>query len=123
MFYLDLTSLPYVFALSSTKSQFTCTQRKPRIRRQEEYLSSLANRRRLLNDSRDIIRAAMEILTPAQLAERLHVKPSWVYEQTRKRTGVRNPDSFPYIKMGLYLRFDWNDVLAWLERQKRGGSE
>jgi len=63
----------------------------------------------------------MEILTPAQLAERLHVKPTWVYEQTRKRTHIRNADSFPYIKMGLYLRFDWNDVLAWLERQKRGG--
>jgi len=87
----------------------------------EEYLSSLANRRRLLNISRDIIRAAMDILTPAQLALRLHVKPTWVYEQTRKRTHVRNADSFPYIKMGLYLRFDWNDVLAWLERQKRGG--
>jgi len=87
----------------------------------EEYLSSLVNRRHLLNISRDIIRAAMEILTPAQLAERLHVKPTWVYEQTRKRTHIRNADSFPYIKMGLYLRFDWNDVLAWLERQKRGG--
>jgi predicted DNA-binding transcriptional regulator AlpA len=62
----------------------------------------------------------MEILTRAQVAERLQVKPTWVYEQTRKRTGV-NADPFPYIKMGRYLRFDWNDVLAWLERQKRGG--
>jgi hypothetical protein len=34
---------------------------------------------------------------------------------------VRNADPFPYIKMGRYLRFDWNDVTAWLERQKRGG--
>jgi hypothetical protein len=63
----------------------------------------------------------MEILTPAQLAQRLHVKTTWVYEQTRKRTDVRNVDKFPYIKMGRYLRFDWNDVLSWLERQKRGG--
>jgi len=69
----------------------------------------------------DIIQAAIEILTPIQVAERLRVKPTWVYEQTRKRTGVRNPDPFPHIKMGLYLRFDWNDVVAWLERQKRGG--
>src|SRR5260370_8130465 len=60
----------------------------------------------------------MEILTPQQLAERLQVKPSWIYEQTRKRSGVRNPDPLPHIKMGLYLRFDWRDVLAWLERQK-----
>ena len=68
-----------------------------------------------------MIQAAMEILTPAQLAERLHVKPTYVYEQTRKRTDLRNADSFSYIKMGRYLRFDWNDVLEWLECQKRGG--
>ena len=59
------------------------------------------------------------ILTPQQLAERLQVKPSWVYEQTRNRSGVRNSDPLPHIKMGLYLRFDWRDVLAWLERQKQ----
>lgn len=63
--------------------------------------------------------APIEILTPQQLAERLQVKPSWVYEQTRNRSGVRNPDPLPHIKMGLYLRFDWRDVLGWLERQKR----
>ncbi len=63
--------------------------------------------------------APIEILTPQQLADRLQVKPSWVYEQTRNRSGVRNPDPLPHIKMGLYLRFDWRDVLAWLERQKR----
>src|SRR6266480_243558 len=60
----------------------------------------------------------MEILTPQQLAERLLVKPSWIYEQTRNRSGVRNPDPLPHIKMGLYLRFDWRDVLAWLERRR-----
>ena len=59
-----------------------------------------------------------EILTPAQIAERLQVKPTWVYEQTRERAGIRNADPFPYIKLGRYLRFDWDDVLAWLERQK-----
>ena len=63
--------------------------------------------------------ALMEILTPQQVAERLRVKPSWVYEQTRNRSGVRNSDPLPHIKMGLYLRFDWRDVLAWLERQKQ----
>jgi hypothetical protein len=61
----------------------------------------------------------IEILTPQQLADRLQVKPSWVYEQTRSRSGARNPDPLPHIKMGLYLRFDWRDVLAWLERQKQ----
>ncbi len=47
-----------------------------------------------------------EILTPTQVAERLQVKPSWVYEQTRERAEVR------------YLRFDWKDVIDWLERRK-----
>ena len=61
------------------------------------------------------------ILTPEQLAERLQVKPSWIYEQTRTRSGVRNPDPLPHIKMGLYLRFDWPDVVAWLDRQKKNG--
>jgi hypothetical protein len=62
------------------------------------------------------------ILTPEQLAERLQVKPSWIYEQTRSRSGVRNADPLPHIKMGLYLRFDWRDVIAWLERQKKNGA-
>jgi excisionase family DNA binding protein len=69
----------------------------------------------------DIILAAMEILTIAQVAERLQVKPRWVYEHTRKRAKCFADDSLPHIKMGRYLRFDWKDVLAWLERQKRGG--
>jgi predicted DNA-binding transcriptional regulator AlpA len=60
----------------------------------------------------------MEILTPEQLAQRLQVKRSWVYEQTRYRADARNADPLPFIKLGLYLRFDWKDVLAWLERQK-----
>ena len=59
-----------------------------------------------------------EILTPAQVAERLQVKPSWVYEQTRERTEVRNSDPLPHMKMGRYLRFDWEDVVVWLERRK-----
>ena len=59
-----------------------------------------------------------EILTPAQVAERLQVKPSRVYEQTRQRHGIRNPDPLPHIKMGRYLRFDWRDALQWLERHK-----
>jgi hypothetical protein len=62
--------------------------------------------------------APIEILTPQQVAERLQVKPSWVYEQTRNRSSVRNADPLPHMKVGLYLRFDWQDVLEWLERHK-----
>jgi excisionase family DNA binding protein len=60
-----------------------------------------------------------DILTPEQLAQRLQVKPSWVYEQTRDRAGIRSNDPLPFIKMGRYLRFDWDDVLAWLTRHKK----
>jgi predicted DNA-binding transcriptional regulator AlpA len=60
-----------------------------------------------------------DILTPDQLAQRLQVKPSWVYEQTRDRAGIRSSDPLPHIKMGRYLRFDWCDVLAWLKRHKK----
>jgi excisionase family DNA binding protein len=56
-----------------------------------------------------------DILTPKQLAERLKVKPGWVYE--RLRPGKPNP--LPVIKMGRYLRFHWPAVSAWLESCQR----
>lgn len=58
------------------------------------------------------------VLTPQQVAARLQVKPSWVYEQTRDRASVRATDPLPHIKMGRYLRFDWCDVREWLDRRK-----
>jgi predicted DNA-binding transcriptional regulator AlpA len=77
----------------------------------------------VVNDAPGSSEAPIEILTPQQLADRLQVRPSWVYEQTRNRSGLRNPDPLPHIKMGLYLRFDWRDVLSWLERQKAKRSQ
>jgi excisionase family DNA binding protein len=61
----------------------------------------------------------LEILTPQQVAERLQLPESWVYEQTRNRASVRVADPLPHMKVGRYLRFKWSDVLAWLERQNR----
>ncbi len=58
-------------------------------------------------------------LTVEELAVRLKVKPSWVFEQTRTRAGVRNRDPLPHVKMGRYLRFSWAEVSAWLTRQRR----
>jgi predicted DNA-binding transcriptional regulator AlpA len=60
-----------------------------------------------------------EILTPAQVAERLQVGVSWIYEQTRSRASARNSDPLPHIQMGRYLRFHWPDICAWLERRKQ----
>jgi hypothetical protein len=60
------------------------------------------------------------ILTPEQLAERLKVQVSFIYENTRKRADVRNADPLPCIRMGKYLRFYWPEVEKWLERRQGG---
>jgi len=59
-----------------------------------------------------------DLLTPGELAARLKVATSWVYEQTRRRGRVRNADPLPHRKMGRYLRFAWPEVMEWLDRQK-----
>jgi hypothetical protein len=45
---------------------------------------------------------AEDIITPEQLAARLKVSDSWVYEKTRGR--CRNP--IPCRRLGCYVRFD-----------------
>jgi excisionase family DNA binding protein len=51
-----------------------------------------------------------DILTPEEVAARLKVPESWVYEKTRAR--CRNP--IPCLRLGRYVRFDWNAVITWL---------
>ena len=46
-----------------------------------------------------------DLLTPKQLAEKLQVKVSWVFEQTRQRSKIRNKTPLPCIRLGKYLRF------------------
>ena len=53
------------------------------------------------------------LLTLAELADKLRVKKSWVYDKTRK-TG---PGAIPRIMCGKYCRFFLKDVMAWLEKQ------
>lgn len=60
------------------------------------------------------------ILTPQELAERLKVEETWVYDQTRQRAITRNADPLPCIRMGKLLRFYWPEVEKWLERRQRG---
>jgi len=52
-----------------------------------------------------------EILTPEELAGRLKVPISWIYAKQRAR--CKNP--IPSKPMGRYVRFDWDQVVAWLE--------
>jgi hypothetical protein len=55
-----------------------------------------------------------DILTPQELADRLKVAKSWVFEQTRQRSKVRNKKPLPCIRLGKYLRFSWIQVSEWL---------
>ncbi len=58
-----------------------------------------------------------DLLTPQQLADRLQVPASWIYEQTRHRASVRNRRPLPHLRLGKYLRFNWPDVCRWLQEQ------
>ncbi len=51
-----------------------------------------------------------------ELAEHLDVPKGWIYQRTRDRS----PSTIPFYKLGKYLRFDPNEVRAWLEAQHRG---
>ena len=53
---------------------------------------------------------AEDIITPEEVAARLKVPESWAYEKTRAR--CRNP--IPCLRLGRYIRFDWNTVVNWL---------
>jgi excisionase family DNA binding protein len=55
-----------------------------------------------------------DLLTPEELAERLKVSKSWIFEQTRQRAKVRNKNPLPCIRLGKYVRFSWVQVSEWL---------
>jgi hypothetical protein len=57
-----------------------------------------------------------DILTPQQLADRLQVPKSWIFEQTRQRSKVRNMRPLPCLRLGKYLRFSWVAVSEWLSQ-------
>jgi excisionase family DNA binding protein len=56
-----------------------------------------------------------DILTPEELAARLKVPKSWVYEKTRSRGRNQNP--LPCLRLGRYIRFDWTKVVEWLTQE------
>jgi hypothetical protein len=55
--------------------------------------------------------APADILTVNELAARLKVQPTWVYENQRRD----NP--MPALHCGRYLRFSWPVVCEWLAAQ------
>ena len=52
-------------------------------------------------------------ITVDELAESLKVPKSWDYSRSRE-TG---PSAMPKIKVGKYVRFELDKVLAWLKEQ------
>jgi excisionase family DNA binding protein len=56
----------------------------------------------------------MAWLTIQEAADLLRVPVSWLYERTRT-------NSVPHVKLGKYLRFDRDELNAWLEELKRDG--
>ena len=63
-----------------------------------------------------------ELLTPQQLADRLQVKLSTVYELSRRRGRLRasrlpGREPMPCHKIGKFLRFSWQEIVSWMNRQ------
>jgi excisionase family DNA binding protein len=59
------------------------------------------------------------LLTPDQLSKRLNVPVTWIREKTRERARVRDKDPLPVVRLGKYVRFDWDAVQEWLRRQSQ----
>ena len=59
---------------------------------------------------------SFQILTVQQVANLLQVSPTSIYEMTRYRR-VRNTTPLPHRKIGRYLRFEQNAVVAWFFAQ------
>ncbi|MFB7373175.1 helix-turn-helix transcriptional regulator [Streptomyces sp. NPDC056222] len=53
-------------------------------------------------------------LTPVDVAELLGVPIETIYQWRRKRTGPRG------FRVGRHVRFDPNDIRAWVESQMEG---
>jgi hypothetical protein len=60
-----------------------------------------------------------QVLTTAELAERLKVKESWVVDQSKRS---RAADPIPIFRLGKHRRYLWGspELNAWLRR--RSGS-
>jgi excisionase family DNA binding protein len=52
------------------------------------------------------------LLTVDELARELQVPKSWVYSRTR----IKGSDQIPHLRCGKYCRFDFEEVLVWLQQ-------
>lgn len=54
-----------------------------------------------------------KLLTVQQVAEALNVPSSWIYRQTRL-----GPQAIPFVRIGKYLRFDLEQVIAFFKNKQ-----
>jgi hypothetical protein len=69
--------------------------------------------------SREASFAPVVLIDSTELALRLSVPESWVRNRTRERTPAA--ERIPCIRLGRYVRFDWNSarLQTWIGRQCR----
>jgi excisionase family DNA binding protein len=68
---------------------------------------------KIAHNSNTLAFAPSDLLTPSELAERLKVPQSWVYEMMRPSRKT----SLPVLRAGRHLRFSWTAVCAWMAIQ------
>ena len=58
----------------------------------------------------------LEVLTSAELAQRLKIKDSWVVDQSKPS---RTSDPIPVFRLGKHRRYRWGspEMDAWLDRR------
>jgi hypothetical protein len=61
--------------------------------------------------------SAFEKIDSAELAKPISMTESWVRNQTRSNC----PDPIPDVKLGRYVRFEWNspELNAWWDRHRK----
>lgn len=55
-----------------------------------------------------------ELIMAKELAKRLKVEVSWVYRRTRL-----GQEAIPHVRMGKYVRFDWEEVMEFYKEDLR----
>jgi hypothetical protein len=60
-----------------------------------------------------------ELIDVGELASRLRVPESWVWNRTRARTP--SPERIPCVRLGRYVRFEWGSARleAWLAQHRQ----
>lgn len=64
----------------------------------------------------ELLQPNKQLMTLSEIARLLNVPKSWIYQRTQHGPGA----SIPFVKLGKYLRFDPDEVLAFFKSQGSG---